>query len=237
MLDAALLGAVLLQLGARIAGRPSFAARLLPAPRGGPPFLAWAGRLWLSFGVPSLAVLLLLGRPDALWTLPPEFASATAWARLFGRFEPWPILAGLALGSALSALLAVLKLRRGGRLSHIGRPPRLPAHPRELPAAAALAVSAGVTEELYFRLALPLLVTLVGGSAIAGVIASAALFGAVHRYQGPVGVVATGLVGLFLSFVHLASGALWLAMACHVAIDLNALVVRPALRFWSTGRR
>lgn len=228
MLEAALLAAVLLQLGLRIAGKETVAARVLPL-RGGPPFLAWAGRLWLSFGVPALLGLLVLGRVGSLGTLPPEFAPAAALARTFGRFEAGPILTGLVLGSALAAGLSWLHVRRGGRPFQLGRPPRLPAAARELPAAAVLAVSAGVTEELYFRLLLPLLVAAVTGSAVLGVAVSALLFGAVHRYQGPVGMLATGLAGLFLGTVYLASGELWLAMACHATIDLNALVVRPWL--------
>ena len=31
--------------------------------------------------------------------------------------------------------------------------------------------------------------------------------------------------------VYLASGLFWLAVACHVVIDLNALVIRPWLAF------
>lgn len=236
MLEAALLAAALIQVALRVAGRSSLAARLLPM-RGGAPFAIWAGRLWLSFALPALVALLLIGREGALWSLPAEFAPAAALARSYGRFEAWPILTGLVLGSALAAGLSWWRQRRGRRPFHIGRAPRLPSSPRELPAAALLAVSAGVTEELYFRLMLPLLITLVSGSALLGVGASAMLFGAVHRYQGRAGVVATGLVGLFLSIVHLASGDLWLAMACHAAIDLNALVVRPALGFLSLGRR
>ncbi|PAX07230.1 CPBP family intramembrane glutamic endopeptidase [Sphingomonas lenta] len=230
MLAAALLAAALIQLGLRVAGRSSLAAQLLPM-RGRAPFAVWAGRLWLSFAIPALAALLLIGRDEALSSLPAELAPAAALARSYGRFEAWPILLGLALGSVLAAGLSWWRQRRGRRAFYLGRPPRLPSSARELPAAALLAVSAGVTEELYFRLMLPLLIALVTGSALLGVGISALLFGAAHRYQGWVGVVATGLVGLFLSVVHLASGDLWLAMACHATIDLNALVVRPALGF------
>lgn len=236
MLEAALLAAALVQLALRVAGRPSLAARLLPM-RGRAPFAVWAGRLWLSFAAPALIALLLIGRGEALWSLPAEFVPAAVLARSYGRFEAWPILTGLVLGSVLAAGVSWWRQRRGRRPFYIGRPPRLPSSPRELPAAVLLALSAGVTEELYFRLMLPLLITLVSGSALLGVGASALLFGAAHRYQGRVGVVATGLVGLFLSVVYLASGDLWLAMACHAAIDLNALVIRPTLGFSSPAGR
>lgn len=230
MIEALLLAAVALQLGLRMAGRPSIASRLLPLGEGAP-FLVWAGRLWLSFALPALVALLLLGRVDALWRLPPEFAEATRLARSWGRFEAWPILTGLAIGSALAALFAWRRGRRGKRPRYIGKPARLPVRTGELPGAAVLAVSAGVAEELYFRLLLPLLIALVSGSALAGLAASALIFGIMHRYQGWVGVAATTFAGAFLSFVHLASGDLWLAMACHIVTDLNGLVIRPALAF------
>ena len=85
-----------------------------------------------------------------------------------------------------------------------------------------------MAEELYFRLALPLAAALAIGSAWVGVALSAIAFGLAHRYQGRAGMVATGLAGLFLSALHLGTGELWLAMACHAAIDVNALVIRPA---------
>jgi membrane protease YdiL (CAAX protease family) len=42
-------------------------------------------------------------------------------------------------------------------------------------------------------------------------------------------VIATGVVGVLLAYLYLQSGALWVAMAVHAAIDLNGLVVRPAI--------
>lgn len=232
----ALLALVAAQLGLRIAGVAGLAARLLPVSPGRAPYLIWTARVWLSFGVPALAGLWLLQRGSDLWHLPPEFGPAEAYTRALGPFEAGPILLGLLLGTLAAAALTSWRRRRGQPAIHLGRPPRLPAAPRELPAAALLAVSAGVAEELYFRLLLPLLIVLVTGSAIAAVLASAVLFGAVHRYQGMVGMLATGAAGLLLSIVYLASGDLWLAMAVHAAIDVNALVLRPWLALRARGK-
>lgn len=229
MLAALLLAAVTVQLVGRVLGWPSLAVRVLPGVRGSSPFGWWALRLWLTFALPTVLALLLLGRVDALWRMPPEFAPVAALARSWGLFEAGPILLGLLLGVVLSTCLTRRRVRRGERPRYVGRSPRLPVTPGEFPAAALLAVSAGVTEELYFRLLLPLLVTIVTGSALAGVAVAALAFGAVHRYQGWIGMAATGLTGLFLSGVYLASGQLWLAMACHAVIDLNAVVIRPWL--------
>ncbi|WP_375403174.1 CPBP family intramembrane glutamic endopeptidase [uncultured Sphingomonas sp.] len=225
----ALLAVAAVQVAGRALGWPSLAARLVPRMAGRAPYGVWAVRLWIALGLPALGALLLIGRGGAIWTLPAEFAPVAASARAWGVVSPGPVLLGLASGLLLGAVLTWWRLRRGRGLIEIGRPPRLPRAYDELPAAALLAITAGVAEEMYFRLALPLLIAIVCGSAWLGFGLAAAAFGAVHRYQGPVGMAVTGAVALLLSAVYLASGSLWLAMACHAAIDLNALVIRPWL--------
>ena len=37
------------------------------------------------------------------------------------------------------------------------------------------------------------------------------------------------LVGALFAWLYLQSGALWVAMVAHAAVDLNGLVLRPAL--------
>ena len=69
-----------------------------------------------------------------------------------------------------------------------------------------------------------------GHRSASGAVAGAAAFGALHRYQGWVGVVATILVGLFLSGLHLASGAVWLAMALWPGVEVT--VRHPLAAFW-----
>ena len=92
-----------------------------------------------------------------------------------------------------------------------------------------LSLVAGVGEELFFRLAVPLLVALATGSALAGFLLSAVMFAAAHRYQGRAGVIATGAMGVVFSLLYLSSGALWLAIAAHIVVDINSLVIRPAI--------
>src|SRR3546814_10584207 len=72
--------------------------------------------------------------------------------------------------------------------------------------AAASALAAGITEELYFRLLLPLTIALVTGNALVGFAVATLLFGLAHRYQRWRGVLATSAVGAVLAFVYLASG-------------------------------
>jgi membrane protease YdiL (CAAX protease family) len=227
MLAAALLAALLAQLAARLFGVRALSTRLVP-PVPGQRFATWALRLWVEFATPALIVLALLRRTEAFQTLPPEFAAAAA---PLGGTDPrtaGPILIGLALGTLLNVAWAAWRVRRGKRPLQVGRVP-LPEAAGELPAGAALAVSAGVSEELYFRLALPLLLTAVLGSAVAAFVAASVLFGLVHRHQGWAGMLATGLVGAALAAVYLRTGALWLAVVFHALVDLNGLVLRPWL--------
>lgn len=184
------------------------------------------------FGAVSLAALLLLDRMDALVTLPGEFAGmrelAVDW---FGPGPSLPDMAWAGGGGLLAgALIATWVARRTGRRLRVGDVEALlPRTPRELGWAALLSLSAGVTEELFFRLLLPLLIAVVTGSALAGFVAALALFGAAHRYQRWPGVVATLLVGLLLTIAYLITARLAAVIVLHIAIDLNALVLRPVL--------
>jgi membrane protease YdiL (CAAX protease family) len=105
----------------------------------------------------------------------------------------------------------------------------MPRRRAELPWGAAVAIVAGVAEEPFFRLLLPLLVVLAGGGAVAGTLLSALIFAGLHRYQGWRGTIATGTFGLVMAAMYLMSGALWLVVLLHVLIDLNGLVLWPAL--------
>jgi len=184
------------------------------------------GRLWLAFGLPALAWLVLLGRADALVRLPVEFA---ALAARLPPFDPGSF-AILAMGGAVLGVPLGLVLR-----------PRATAgrwHPRaagELLPAAWLALSAGITEELFFRLGLPLLIAQVitpeWGFAIALLI-----FARLHLYRGVVGAAAALGIGLVLIALYLGSGQLWLAIVLHGAVNASALVVRPALTGFRRGR-
>ena len=105
----------------------------------------------------------------------------------------------------------------------------LPRNRAELAHAAALSINAGLTEELFFRLTLPLLFVLVIGNVWVAFALAAIVFGLAHLYQGLVGVVATTAVGVLLTAFYLASGSIWIAVLVHAAIDLVGLVLRPLL--------
>ncbi|KTT65241.1 hypothetical protein NS319_18185 [Sphingomonas sanguinis] len=103
----------------------------------------------------------------------------------------------------------------------------LPRERREVKYALALSVVAGVTEEAFFRLYLPLLVAMLTGQAWIGFAASLILFGAMHRYQGWAGVLATTALGAVMTGLYLMTGSLWVVMLVHTLVDVNGLVVLP----------
>ncbi len=85
----------------------------------------------------------------------------------------------------------------------------------------ALSITAGVTEEIIFR------GFLIGVLALAmpfwlAAIASSVLFGAAHIYQGPAGVLRTGMIGGLMAGVYVLGGSLWPVIVLHALIDLAA---------------
>lgn len=190
-----------------------------------------AGKAFVLLGLGAVAALAAAGRLDALVRLPPALAPARAAAvALVGEALPLDLLVqAMAAGILGGGIFAALLERRGRRLALGDHRAILPRRPRELGWAMLLSVNAGVSEELFFRLAVPLLATAACGSALAGCALGAALFGIAHVYQGWVGVVATLAVGVLLTLVYLVTASLLAAIAVHVVIDLNALVLRPIL--------
>jgi hypothetical protein len=103
----------------------------------------------------------------------------------------------------------------------------LPHDRRERWAFAGLAVTAGICEEFVFRgfgvaylrwlwpaAPRPAMIVIVG-----------AAFGLAHLYQGGRGIVLTGLVGGYLTWLVLATGSLVPAMIIHALLDLRVLAL------------
>ncbi|APR51222.1 CPBP family intramembrane metalloprotease [Sphingomonas koreensis] len=194
----------------------------------------WMRRAPLAFGMTAIAALAIGGRLDALTRLPPEFAALAAEARWLAGFEgaafEAAVLGGLAGGALIGLLLARWRLGRGKPPFSAGDIERiLPRNRSELGWTAALGTAAGIVEELFFRLALPLFATLATGSAPLGFTLATLLFAGAHRYQGWAGMAFSALAGALLATIYLATGDLWFAMLVHVLLNLNGLVLRPAL--------
>lgn len=202
----------------------------------------WTVESFLLLTGASLITLLMLGRSDAPFAMPDLFASLAA--RL-PKHDPAPSSDGGALDFAIGVALAlgavaavqIYRLRRVVDAITADIEPLFPRSPRERIAVVPLCLNAGFSEELFFRLALPLLVADVTGSAAIGFGVALAAFGLMHAYQGWKGVVGTTLVGALLTFHYLEHGALLWLMGVHTAIDLVALLVRPWIAGRMVGRR
>jgi membrane protease YdiL (CAAX protease family) len=82
-----------------------------------------------------------------------------------------------------------------------------------------LAVTAGLCEEFLYRgFALWYFTSLAGS--VAGFALAAVLFGLSHLYLGRMHVGRTAIVGAVFGLLVIGTGALWLAIVLHVAMDL-----------------
>lgn len=93
-----------------------------------------------------------------------------------------------------------------------------------------LSLAAGLGEEIPYRaFAIPVLAALTG-SDWAAALASSLAFGALHGYQGWLGVGRTAAMGFLLSASFLLSGSLWPAILAHALLDLvSGLVLGETL--------
>lgn len=200
-------------------------------------FRRWIAVTFVLFVGYTLLTLALLGRLFQINQLPAEFVPA--WVSLGGgEAIAGGHIGGLALGMAIGGISAAAVAALARRKKKAERRPAkqlgdfaalMPRNRAELFHAAAMSINAGLSEELFFRLALPLLFVLVIGNVWAAFALAAIVFGLAHLYQGWAGVAATTAVGVLLTAFYLASGNIWVAVLVHVAIDLVGLVLRPLL--------
>ncbi len=143
---------------------------------------------------------------------------------------------GLWIGLLLAAAVVVLQVlqrraltasakarasvRRGlGRMEWL-----LPHDDAELRLFVSLSITAGICEELLFR---GFLITYLQGFMpfTAAIFVQAVFFGFAHAYQGPRGIVSTGLVGAAMGGLYALTGSLWVPMLVHAAIDIGSGVL------------
>jgi len=161
----------------------------------------------------------------ALW-----IAEHRRWAGLGLALEPTAGLAGVLVGVVAMASIvlrqrgalatdATLRARVRARLLPVER--LMPAERSEFARFVPLAITAGVCEELLFRGFLfwyaAQFLPLWGAAALQCV-----AFGVGHVYQGPKGILLTGLAGVFLTGVMLIAHSIAPAMLIHALMDLNA---------------
>ncbi len=156
-----------------------------------------------------------------------------------------PFLTGVAIGLALLIPIFLLlnqnRRKRGAKPAprHVAEmtdriSPLMPRTFGERCWVALISINAGISEEIFFRLALPLLFLTVTDNGWLAMLLATAVFGLVHIYQGWLGVVMTFCIGGALALIYIATGHLWIAMLVHALFDLNALVLRPWLKTRAT---
>ena len=125
----------------------------------------------------------------------------------------------LVLGAATLWFFLVLRKRGGWSESRLVREV-LPVTRREKGLYAGLSLCAGFGEELAYRgYAIPAVIV-AGASAPVALALTSGAFAVLHSYQGVLGVVRTGVVGVIMGAVFLHTGSLWPPMVAHVVIDL-----------------
>jgi membrane protease YdiL (CAAX protease family) len=168
---------------------------------------------WL---VAALA-LLLWARERRKWS-DMGLAIPHGWRLLIGT-----LMVGLTLGIVLRQNAAVRRLsdkRRAKAATQFGDLEfMMPRTPNEHRWFIALSWTAGICEELLYRGFLTWLVAAYLGWLAVPVVA--VLFGVAHAYQGRTGILNTGVVGLLMGLIVLASGSLIPAMVIHALIDVS----------------
>jgi len=201
----------------------------------------WLVESVLVFGGLSAAVLL------ATWAyVPTALRDAQAWAPIAASREFFfdtslgrGLAIGLGIGAVLALIVPVLLLRRANpddvpKLGDIGA--LLPRTRGELPYGFGLALSAGIFEELMFRLAMPALLFGIWADGPLAFVLATALFGLLHIYQKWTGVLTATVLGVVFAYLYLVSGTILLPIALHLLIDLRALVLLPLVlgKVWGT---
>jgi len=199
----------------------------------------WLLNAFVLFVGGSLAILAALGDLGCVLHPPRAFLPImrSAQGAIHGQDIGPAFLGGIVGGAVIAtvaatvvATLAASRRREAPKTRTLGDvEPLMPRNGSETVWTGLLSINAGVSEELFFRLTLPLLIVLVTGNAALAFVAAAIVFGLAHVYQGWVGVAATGVLGLLFTGLYLWSGGLAVPIALHVFIDLMALVARPTL--------
>jgi membrane protease YdiL (CAAX protease family) len=217
--------------------------------------IAWPARAFTTFLVGPLPALMLL-QARLADRLPEEAereavyvsSAVSVWvlavfAMLSARFSDFtradlrlvdlsPTLLLGAAGVTTLAGLAVMALGRFMRVPESALVDYLiPRTTSERIAFVGLSVSAGIAEELVFRSFLIPAVTRASGSLAIGVLVGVGVFAVSHAYQGVVGVLRVGLLGLILTAPFLLTGSVYPSMIAHTVLDLLAgLVLADWLR-------
>lgn len=129
---------------------------------------------------------------------------------------PVLLLRGTTVGGGVDAIPAVGDIRS-----------LLPRVRGELKYGAGLGLQAGLFEELMFRLALPALIFGIIGNGPLAFGLACLVFGMLHLYQGPAGILVAALLGVVFAGLYIVTGSIVAPMVLHALVDLRSLVLIP----------
>lgn len=193
----------------------------------------WLVQSFVTFGSISVVLLVL-----AWQYIPVLLDEINTWDGVRDAREWYASLgaASIALTLALALVVIVLPIvvlffaRKQEELTAVGDiQAMIPRNLAEVRLGALLSVNAGVIEELLFRLALPAVVFGAFGNAWLAILATVLVFGALHVYQGVVGVIVTMIIGALLMVLYIATGSIAVPIVVHVLIDLRSFVLIPLI--------
>jgi membrane protease YdiL (CAAX protease family) len=139
----------------------------------------------------------------------------------------WPVLQVGVLLVVSTIVMRRPSMRAPLRRQASGFLALLPSTTHERQTFAGLAITAGTCEEIVYRGFLMAYLSWLLPGVTSGwiVVLSAVAFGLAHAYQGPRGIVLTGIVGATLGALVVASGSLLPAIAVHALVDLRILAL------------
>jgi membrane protease YdiL (CAAX protease family) len=197
-------------------------------------FRKWLIEAFVTFGGSATVILILAWQfVPLLLTAVREWPVGRWFAAVVGTSGLIPGIAlGIAIAIVLGTIVVVYAVRKTDDVPTIGDiGALLPRNRAELAFGAALSLNAGLVEELLFRLAVPALIYGVFGDAVVAVIASIALFGGLHIYQGVWGILGSTAIGALLMLLYLTTGNILVPIIAHALIDLRSLVLIPVVVF------
>ena len=227
-----------LLVGEPLLGRRSFRQFLATVDSGDSDARPRFYRSWLVQSWVVMALVLMIALYGFAWHPAQLGLRMPQLARAFsGSFLPG-FLAGASLALVIGLVTGIVLARNRKKGSEApaatpaGPSPEimkmLPRTPREQRWFAALAVTAGVTEEVVWRgvLMAMLLAVFPAMPTPAMVFVMATMFGWAHLYQGMRGILATAVLGALLTGLYLLTASLVLPIILHILVDLAAML-RP----------
>jgi membrane protease YdiL (CAAX protease family) len=190
----------------------------------------WTLQEWALAAVTLVVAFAALGwTPGQLGLRWPQPPSSRSWPLIAGLISA--LVVGLVIGLVMArrARAAPAQAKRAPRIAGGEKVIRMLPHTRaERGAFGALAITAGVTEELVWRGFLfgALVALFPHVPAAACVAVTAIVFGWGHLYQGITGVLATGALGAIFAILYVGTGSLLLPVLLHALVDLRLLLMR-----------